>query len=122
MINQLLWLHVLFDGGLAALLLTAPALTIRALGLPSSGTSFWPRLIGGLLAGIALATLAGGMGWTKTGIGLGGHIAISTTVAFILLAMLVNGPELPTRRGRALLWGLVLGLIAISLVEVAYAE
>ena len=122
MVNQLLWVHVFLDGTLAQLFLLTPTLSLRMLGLPTSTNAFWPRVTGALLAGLALANLAGLLGWTKTGIGLAGHIAVSLAVAFVLIAMLVNGTDIPTKRGRFILWAMALGLIALSLVEIAYAE
>jgi peptidoglycan/LPS O-acetylase OafA/YrhL len=122
MVDSLLWIHVLLDGTLAQLFLLTPRLSLRILGLPASPTQFWPRIAGALLAGLALANLAGLLGWTKTGIGLAGHIAVSLSVAFVLLTMLMTGTEIPTKRGRAILWTMAIGLILLSLVEVAYAQ
>ena len=122
MVDSLLWIHVLLDGTLAQLFLLTPKLSLRILGLPASPTQFWPRIAGALLAGLALANLAGLLGWTKTGIGLAGHIAVSLSVAFVLLTMLMTGTEIPTKRGRAILWAMAIGLIVLSLVEVAYAQ
>jgi hypothetical protein len=122
MITQLLWLHLLLFGGFAALLLIAPTLSIRTLGLPAAEPSFWPRVCGALMGGIAFAIAAVGLNWTSTGIGLGGAIAIDVTLAVTLLSTLVIGPTAPTRRGRLLLWVLVLALVALALVSVAYAR
>ena len=121
MVTRLLWIELVFDGVLGLALLLAPILTIRLLGLPSAGLSFWPRLSGGLLIGMALATAAGGMGWTASGLGLGGRVAINVVLAFVVAAMLVNGPAIPTRRGRVLLWLLTLALSTLALVEIAWA-
>ena len=121
MTNQLLWIEVIANGSLGLVLLAAPSLLISALGLAPSGSSFWPRLTGGMLLGTAIATAAGLAGWTKSGLGLGGHVAINVTVALALVSMLVLGPVVPTRRGRAFLWLLALSLLALAFVEIAHA-
>ena len=121
MTNQLLWIEVIANGSLGLLLLAAPSLLIGALGLPPAGSSFWPRLTGGVLLGTAIATAAGLAGWTKSGLGLGGHVAINVTIALALVSMLVLGLAVPTRRGRAFLWLLALSLLALAFVEIAHA-
>jgi hypothetical protein len=121
MTNQLLWIEVITDGSLGLLLLSTPMLLNAALGLPHAGSSLWPRLFGGALLGIAIATAAGIAGWTKSGLGLGGHVAVNITIALTVLSMLVLGPTAPTRRGRGFLWLLALALLALAFVEIAHA-
>jgi hypothetical protein len=121
MTNQLLFLEAIIEAALGVLLLAAPMLMIKALGLPQAGSSFWPRLLGGALTGIAIATAAGLAGWTKSGLGLGGHVAINVSIAMTVLSMLVLGPAAPTRRGRGFLWLLALSLLALAFIEIAHA-
>jgi hypothetical protein len=121
MTNQLLWLEVINSATLGLLLIALPQLLIKTLGLPPAGSSYWPRLLGGLLVGCAIATFANIAGWTKSGIGLGGHIAINVVFALTVISMLVLGPNPPTRRGQAFLWLLALYLLGLTLVEISHA-
>jgi hypothetical protein len=121
MINQLLWIEVVAEASFGLLLLALPGLLIKILGLPEAGTSFWPRLLGGLLAGAAAATLLGLAGWSKTGLGLGGHVAINVILSLTMLSTLMLGPGPSTRRGRVGLWVVALALLALAFVEIAHA-
>ncbi len=106
---------------LAALLLLVPSLAIRALGLPAAPHPFWPRLVGALLVGMIVSTLAADQRWTTSGLGLGGYIAINFVIAFTLISQLVVGADMPTRRGRFLLWCLALLLAVLAFAEIAIA-
>ena len=121
---KLLSIEVLFHAQLALLLLTMPRLLIQLLGWPPAPSTFWPRLLGGLLAAIALATLTSVMGWTKegtgAGIGLAAEIVINLTMAFVLFSMLFLGPEMPTARGKLFAAVLASFLLLLALVEIAY--
>jgi hypothetical protein len=121
MINQLLWIEVITEASMGLALLAMPRLLIKILGLPDAATPFWPRLLGGVLTGAALATFIGMVGWSKTGLGLGGHVAINVIVSLTLLATLMLGPSPLTRRGRVGLWVLALSLLALAFVEIAHA-
>lgn len=122
--SNLLSLEVLIHAGLAVLLLATPGLLIRTLGWPPETTRFWPRLLGALLAAIALGLLTTQMGWsrdgTSAGIGLAGIIVINLTMAFTLFTMLFLGPHAPTRRGRIVVGALAGVLLLLALVEIAY--
>ena len=122
--NTLLSIEVLFHAQLALLLLTMPGLLIKILGWPPSPSTFWPRLLGGLLAAIALATLTSLMGWSKegtgAGIGLSAEIVINLTMAFVLFSMLFLGPDMPTYRGKVFAGVLAGFLLLLALVEIAY--
>ncbi len=121
---KLLTLEVLVTGGFALLLLAFPAISVRLLGWPQAGSSFWPRTLGGALLGVALATITTLSDWTRDGLGAGfglaGHIAVNLTMAFVLISMLMLGPDHPTHRGAFFTWILSIGLVVLALVEVAY--
>lgn len=121
MVQRLLWLEMVAETVIAVALLAFPTLTIRALGLPGADQTFWPRVLGGVLIGLAFATLAGGMAWTQSGLGLGGHIAINVATAFVLFSMLALGPAVPSRRGRFAVWITAISQTLLALVEIAYA-
>ena len=122
--NKLLMLEFLFHAQLALLLLGAPQFVIRVIGWPPVDTTFWPRLVGAILLGIALATAATLAGWTQSGagagIGLAAEIVINLTVAFVLMSILFLGPGHPTRRGAIFTALLAAFLLVLALVEVAY--
>jgi hypothetical protein len=126
MLQNLLWLEVALKltGGLTLALI--PVTASRLVGLPISGTAFWPRLLGAVLIGLALATLLQGDTLLKgafthgRGLGLAGSIAINLTSAAILTAQLVMTRAAATRRGNGALWALVAVLTGLSLFELAY--
>ena len=117
--QQLLWIETLlnFFGGLA--LIIAPLSTIRLLGLPSTPTGFWPRLLGTLLLGISLALFLEGSVPGSRGLGLAGALIINFSVLSMMAAMLVweAGPQ--SARGRALMWALIVLLLWLSALEFA---
>ncbi len=121
---KLLSLEVLISSTFALMLLVVPGISIRILGWPQADSTFWPRMLGAALAGVALATITTLAEWTRDGLGAGfglaGHIAVNVTMGFVLVSMLVLGPDHPTRRGAALTWALAIGLVLLALVEVAY--
>jgi hypothetical protein len=126
---HLLRLELVFLITFALLLLATPGTAIRIFGLPPAGSSFWPRLAGALLLGLAIAVIATDQGWLTvstakgplaTGIGLGAFVAINLTLAFVLMSMLVAGAPLPTRRGKVFLWSVALLSALLGFVEIAY--
>jgi branched-subunit amino acid permease len=121
---KLLSFEVLISGSFALMLLAFPGISIRLLGWPQAGSTFWPRMLGAALAGVTLATITTLAEWTRDGLGAGfglaGHIAVNLTMAFVLVSMLVLGPDHPTHRGALFTWALAIGLVLLALIEVAY--
>lgn len=121
---KLLMLEVLISGTFSVLLLAFPGISIRVLGWPQAGSSFWPRTVGASLAGVTLATITTLADWTRDGLGSGfglaGHITVNLTIAFVMISMLMLGPDHPTQRGALFTWVLSIGLVLLALVEVAY--
>lgn len=126
---HLLRLELAFLIVFSVLLLAIPNTTTRVLGLPPAGSSFWPRLVGALLLGLAVAVVATDQGWltvttTKgplaTGIELGAFVAINLTLAFVLMTTLVSASPVPTRRGKLFLWTLALALVVLGFTQIAY--
>lgn len=90
------------------------------LGLPRPPTAFWPRLLGGVLLGLAAATFMDTTGRLGHGLSLGGSFVINLISGTTLGTMLFlkQGPE--TRRGRAVSWTLTVALVGLGLIEIAY--
>jgi hypothetical protein len=118
--TSLLRLELAFLITFAFLLLAIPQVTVRIFGLPVAGASFWPRVLGAVCLGLAAATLATDQGWTKSGLGIGGFVAINLSMAFVLLSLLIVGPPIPTRRGKIALWSIAIGTAVFGFVEIAY--
>jgi hypothetical protein len=105
-------------GGL--ILLAAPLTAIKLLGLPRSETAFWPRLLGLILIGIALAAYMDASVRLGHGIGLPGLMVVNLIAAFGLGAMLALQKGPTPLRGRVVLWGLAALLAGLGLFEIAY--
>ena len=122
--SKLLVFEVMLHIELALMLLATPRLTIKIVGWDQPPSTFWPRLLGGVMGAIALGILATVMGWVKdgesAGIGLAGVIVLHLTMAFVIFSMLFLGPHLPTPRGKILAGVLAGFLLLLALVEVAY--
>ena len=116
---QLVWLELALKFACGLVLLSVPLTVIKILGLPKSETAFWPRLLGALLIGLAIATYMDASARLGHGLGLAGSMVLNFSASFALFCMLVLG-ESATRRGRALLWALACGLLVLALVEIAY--
>lgn len=116
-VSQLLWIEMLLKGTAGLALFLAPLTTARLLGLPSVQDSFWIRLLGALLVGLATAIFLQGTRYSSAGIGLGGLFAINLVSAAALTAMLLADTAASTRRGRSILW-----LLTTLLSILAFAE
>jgi hypothetical protein len=121
MAQQLLWIETLIKlaGGLALALL--PLTTARLLGLPAGTSGFWPRLLGAILIGLAGASFIEGSTAGSNGLGLGGSVTVNLASAGMLIALLVLGRAAALSRGRAILWGVAIALLVLSLLEIAVA-
>jgi hypothetical protein len=102
-------------------LLLAPRVSATALGLPQESSSFYQRVLGGVLTGVATALLVESKRETEDGlVGLGrtGAIAINVFGAGSVAAWLATSDaEALPRRGRALLWGISAGVLGLAAVE-----
>jgi hypothetical protein len=118
MVEQLLWVEMLFKLAAGLVLLIAPITTAAVLGWPRPGSPFWPRLLGAILIGVGLASALEGRG--VRGLALGGSVGINlAAAAFLLVAVLLRPPS--ARRGRLLSWLIVAALCLLSLIEIALA-
>lgn len=121
MILQLLWIETALKAGSGVLLAIFPRTLARVLGLPPVAETFWPRLLGATLLGLAVATVLEGQLASRNGLGLSGHIAINLTVAMALVAMLIMGRAGTALRGRILCWIMAAAHALLALVELAWA-
>ncbi len=102
-------------------LLIAPRRSAELLALPDAGAGFYPRILGGVLTGVATALAVEQRrsdDSAPVGLGTAGAIAINTfgggAVAFWLSTS--DAADLPLK-GRALLWSVASGVLAIGAVE-----
>ena len=101
-VTKLLTFEVFLHIELALMLLASPRLTIRVVGWDQPISTFWPRLLGGVIFSVALGILTTVMGWVKdgetAGIGLAGVIVLHLTMAFVIFSMLFLGPRIKAGR------------------------
>ncbi len=102
-------------------LLIIPRLTMRIFGLADDPTTFWPRVLGAGAGGILLGVVAQDQNWTKSGVGLGGCVALNLTVAVAMALMMIIGPKMPTTRGTMTIWGMVASHAILGFVQIAFA-
>lgn len=116
--EQLLWLETLVKGGIGLLLLVAPKLLIRVFALPPTQSSFWPRLTGAVLIGLAVTIFLSGAKYIDDGIGLTGLAIINASVASVMLTYYgaARAPSI-NRRGRAMIAVLAIVLFLFSGLE-----
>ncbi len=100
---------------LGVLLVLFPAPVVAALGVPEAA-GFYPSILGGVLVGIGLALFieASGVG---SGLGLEGAVAINLCGGLVLAGWLLFADLYIPLRGTLFLWGLVILLVGISVVE-----
>jgi hypothetical protein len=106
---------------LGALLLCFPLGIAAVLGVPTSGYSFYPTLLGAVLFGIGAALLIDVVGGSRGlhGLGMAGAVAINFCGAGVLVMWLVIAPPQIPLRGRILLWTIALVVLSVGLVEIA---
>jgi len=94
----------------------------QALGIPIIEQYFYPRILGAILFGIAIALFMEYFKKTNglPGLGLGGAIAINLCGGLVLILFLLFGDLSLPVRGQIILWGLVFLLIGISSAEIIF--
>ena len=117
MVEQLLWVEMLFKCTAGLVLLIAPTTTAAVMGWPRPGSAFWPHLLGAILIGIGLASALNARAAGGRGLALGGSVSINLAVATFLFVSVMLGPP-QTRRGRLLSWLIVATLFLLSLIEI----
>lgn len=120
MIQQLLWIEFILKLSVGLSLMLIPRLLARVFGLPPAESPFWPRVLGGVLVGIAAAAFVEVKLKAGSGLGIGGAIAINLATVLIVVSLLILGQVGPARRGRAALWLAAGALMTLALVEIAW--
>jgi hypothetical protein len=108
-------------GAYVVFLLLMPKFTVKIFGLTEDPSTFWPRVVGAGAGGVLLGVIAQDQGWTKTGIGIGGCVALNLTMAIILALMMLVGPKMPTSRGNMTVWGIAVIHAVFGFVQIAFA-
>ena len=122
MSDQLLWIETLLKGSIGLIMIFLPITASRLAGFPHGTTTFWPRLFGVALVGMAGAfavegyNLAGGAIQAK-GLGLGGAVIINLTAILSFFGTLIFS-GVATRRGKFVIWLLILLLLFLALFEI----
>lgn len=104
---------------LGLLLLLFPFGMADMLGVPKSGISFYPTILGGVIFGIGIALFVERYGYRRKirGLGLGGAIAINFCgAAVLLLWLLTTSLNIPVR-GYVILWSIVVIVFVVGIIE-----
>jgi len=104
---------------LGIFLLLFPAGIAKWLGLPYTGTGFYPGILGAVLVGIGIALLIERYGAANgpRGLGLEGAIAINFCGAGALLLWLIFYPFDMPLRGHVILWAIALVVFFVGCIE-----
>lgn len=120
--QQILWFEVFLKAAAGLTLLLMPITAVRIVGMERPTSGFWPRVVGAIILGIALAVLISLMlPNARGGLGPAGLIPINLIGAAALIIPLVMGTAAPTKRGRGFLIVNALTLIALAFLEIAHA-
>ncbi len=120
--QSILLFDLLLKLSLGLVLIIAPILSCRILGLPTPNAGFWPRVLGAVLIGHAGGLFLEGAVPNVHGLGLGGSLIVNLAMAAMIAAQIVLKAAGTTRRGHAFLWLLVATLIFISFAELAFVS
>lgn len=119
--QQLLWFEVVLKAAAGLTLLLIPLTALRIAGLQRPDTGFWPRLVGGIILGIAIAVyITLQFPEARGGLGPAGLIPINLAAAAALIAPLIMGTAAPSRRGKLFLFLNSVILLTLSFLEIAH--
>ena len=119
--SRVLLVDAAINLALGILLLLYPFGVAAFLGVPETGLSFYPMILGGVLFGIGLAlVLESRRGAGRlVGLGVGGAILINLCAAVVLAGwLLFGGLDVPLR-GRAILWVICGAVLVTAAAEIA---
>lgn len=119
--QQILWFELLFKGIAGLTLIFVPLTALKIVGMQRPETGFWPRLLGGVLVGIAAAvfiTLT--YPEARGALGPAGLVPINLAAAAMMIAPLIMGSAAPARRGRLFILANALALLTLAFLEIAH--
>jgi hypothetical protein len=120
-VQQILWAEIIVKGILGAVLLIGPQAASVVFGMQRPATGFWPRLLGGVVLGIAAGVWIGLKFPNAQGsIGPAGLIPINLLAAAALIAPLILGTAAPSRRGKLVIAASAFLLLALAFLEIAH--
>lgn len=119
--QQLLLIETVIKLAAGLVLVSVPVWTAMVLGIDRPASGFWPRMLGSVLIGLAIATFIEERLPGSRGLALAGAVTINLSIAFVLIGSLIVKAGAPTRRGRLILWIVALLLLLMAFVEIAYA-
>jgi len=104
---------------LGILLVAFPANVVLALGIPAGDSAFYANVLGGVLFGVGVALVIERFRppLKTVGLGLGGAISINLCGGVVLAGWLILGRLELTTLGTIVLWGLVVLLVGLSVIE-----
>jgi hypothetical protein len=111
----LLLIDAIINLGLGALLMVFPRPLVTALGVPAAESAFYPGILGAVLFGIGIALIL--QLSRAQGLALEGAVSINLCGGIVLGGWLLFGELQLPLRGLAFLWGLVVVLVIISIIE-----
>lgn len=116
--QYLLLAEIALKLGVGLPLLIAPRLLSRVMGFPVPSDDFWPRMLGGLLAGLGLAAGLESQYLPGKVISLYGLSAVNLASAVVLAGLLILGFAGTTKRGRTTLWLTFAALSIVAFMEI----
>ncbi|MEM8975120.1 MAG: hypothetical protein AAGD43_23925 [Pseudomonadota bacterium] len=121
MAHQILWFETIlkFSAGIA--LLALPVSLARVFGLPHGNIGFWPRLLGGVLIGLAGAIYVEASQPNIQGLGFTGLVIINISAILLMISLIIM-KQIETWRGNAALWAVCGVLLLLSMFEIAQIE
>ncbi len=121
MAHQILWFETIlkFSAGIA--LLALPVSLARVFGLPHGNVGFWPRLLGGVLIGLAGAIYVEASQPNIRGLGFTGLVIINISAILLMMSLIIM-KQVETWRGNAALWVVCGVLLLLSMFEIAQIE
>ena len=114
--NLLLLIDGIVNLILGVLLLLFPFGIADLLGVPYSGNSFYPTILGSVLFGIGLALLIERFN-THNGLGILGAIVINLCGSAVLLIWLISNELVIPLRGSVILWSIAVIVFLIGIFE-----
>ena len=121
MAHQILWFETIlkFSAGIA--LLALPVSLARVFGLPHGNIGFWPRLLGGVLIGLAGAIYVEASQPNIQGLGFTGLVIINISAILLMISLIIM-KQIETWRGNAAMWAVCGVLLLLSMFEIAQIE